>query len=351
MHHILERQVRKFFKEGTPLSLDIQTLLKIVSDTYDNYDKDRQFMERSFDLSSEEFMELNHKIVKLFEELKAEKESVEQKVVQRTQELKQKIEELNISNQLLIKREEDLVRANDRLRELDKIKTEFISVAAHQLRTPLSAIKWTLSLLIDEHSDNLNPKQRSLLQKGFESNERIITLVNEMLVVTRIESGKMRYDFTFIHTEDLIDSVLSDFVSPAKVRNINLSYEKPPISLPRINADPGKIRAVLQNLIENAIFYTREGGRVTVSTKIENDFVKFIVNDNGIGIPEQQQSSIFTKFFRADNAVRLETDGSGLGLFIAKSIVDKHGGAIGFDSKENIGTTFYFTIPIVGIPM
>ena len=218
MHHILERQIKKIFKEKFPPSSEQEAFFKAVDDTYGNYDRDHTLLERSFELSSKEFVELNDKVLKLLEELKIEKESVEQKVIERTQELKQKVEELDASNQLLIKREKDLTLANERLRELDKVKTEFISVAAHQLRTPLSAIKWTLSLLIDEDSTNLNTEQRTLILKGYESNERIINLVNEMLVVTRIESGKMEYNFTLIHIEDLIDSVLIDFTSQAHAR-------------------------------------------------------------------------------------------------------------------------------------
>lgn len=242
------------------------------------------------------------------------------------------------------KRTEELTLANERLTELDKAKSEFISVAAHQLRTPLSAIKWTLSLL-DENSGNLTPEQRSLLLKGYESNERIINLVNEMLIVTRIEAGKVQYNFSLIHLEDMIDSVLLDFTGQAHARNITLVFEKPTTPFPYVNVDPDKIRDTIQNLIENAIRYTRDSGQVTISMKNENNFIKVCVKDDGIGIPAHQQSSIFNKFFRADNAVKTQTTGSGLGLFIARSIVNTHGGQMGFESTEGEGTTFYFTIP------
>jgi signal transduction histidine kinase len=347
MHHLLERQFKKIFRETPSSSPEVEAFLKVVSDTYGNYDKDRAFLERSFDLSSKEFLELHQKVLKLLEELRIEKEGVEQKIIERTQELKQKVQELNQNNQLLTKKEEELTDANNRLLELDKVKTEFISVAAHQLRTPLSAIKWTLSLLIGEHSENLTIEQRSLLLKGYESNERTINLINKMLVVTRIESGKMEYDLAFIHIEDLIDAALLDFAGHVQVHHIQLVFKKPREPLPYIHADPEKIRAVIQNLVENALYYTKNGGTVTLSVIKKGDFIKVFVTDTGIGIPLRQQSSIFNKFFRADNAVKTKTDGSGLGLFVAKSIVDKHGGEIGFESTENAGTTFYFTLPIV----
>ncbi len=324
MHHLLERQYKKFSKDGQAISPELENFLKTVSTTYENNDTDRNLLEHSFSVSSKEFSELNGKILKLLQELEVEKRSVEQKIIERTQEL---------------------TVANDRLTELDKVKTEFISVAAHQLRTPLSAIKWTLSLLIDEGVKNLTSEQRSLLMKGYESNERIIRLINEMLIVTRIESGKMSYSFSFIHIEDLIDSCLEDFIGQAKTRNINLSFSEPASRLPYVNMDPDKIRTVLQNLIENAVFYTRDNGSITVSAKLEDNHIKVFVKDDGIGIPEKQKIGIFSKFYRADNALKARTDGSGLGLFVAKSIIEKHKGEIGFESKEGEGTTFYFTIP------
>lgn len=312
MHHLLERQLKKSLVAHTLRSApELEAFLAVVSDTYDSYDQDRALLEHSFDISSKEFLELHH--------------SIERKVVERTQEL---------------------TLANERLRELDKVKTEFISVAAHQLRTPLSAIKWTLSLLIDENSENLTAEQRSLLLKGYESNERTITLINKMLVVTRIESGKIVYEPALIHIEDVIDAALLDFAGYVKAHHLQLEFQKPLQPLPYIYADAEAIRSVVQNLVENALYYTKDGGTVTLSVTRENDFIKASVQDNGIGIPVHQQSGIFNKFFRADNAAKAKTDGSGLGLFVAKSIIAKHGGEIGFASTEHVGTTFYFTLPI-----
>jgi signal transduction histidine kinase len=244
------------------------------------------------------------------------------------------------------KRTAELSKANDTLRELDKVKSEFISVAAHQLRTPLSALKWVMGILIDDNSTNLTAEQRSLLLKGFESNERMINLVNEMLIVTRIESGKERFTFAPLHIEDAIENTILDFAGQAHVRKIQLTFQKPPERLPFISADPEKIRAVLQNLIENAMRYSLDGGSITLSASRREKFIHVSVADTGIGIPEKQQASIFNKFFRADNAVKQQTDGSGLGLFIAKSIIEKHGGTMDFESAEGKGTTFTFTIPM-----
>ncbi len=324
MNHLLDRQRKKTLGNTSP-SPELEAFFKIVENTYDNYDADRKFLEHSFEVSSKEFLELHNNISNLLKELQIEKKSVDKKVIERT---------------------EELTLANKRLSELDKVKTEFISVAAHQLRTPLSAIKWTLSILIDESSENLTTEQQSLLRKGYESNERAINLINKMLVVARIESGKMEYDLTFIHIEDLIDATLLDFTGHTKKWEIKLMFEKPKNQLPYINVDPEKIRSVIDNLIENAIFYSKKGGEITLFATNYQDFIKVSVKDNGIGIPMPQQLGIFNKFFRADNAIKTKTDGSGLGLFIAKNIIERHGGEIGFESEENIGTTFYFTLPI-----
>src|SRR3990167_496657 len=206
MHHLLKRQLKKTLSADLQSSPELEGLLKTVSDTYENYDNDRNFLERSFDLSSKEFALLHEKVVTLLEELRIEKETVEQKIIERTKEL---------------------TFANERLTELDKVKTEFISVAAHQLRTPLTAIKWALSLILDEHSENLTTEQRSLLMKGYESNERTITLINKMLVVTRIESGKMEYDLQYVHIEDIIDATLLDFTGQMETHHITLVFERP----------------------------------------------------------------------------------------------------------------------------
>ena len=308
MHHLLEQQLKQIFNDKFPSSPEWEAFLKVVSDTYINYDKGYELLDRSPDIK--------------------------------------KLEELSHSNQVLTRNEEELRLENERLLEVDKVKTEFISVIAHQLRTPLSATKWVLSLLIDEYSKNLTSEQRDLVKKGYDSNDRMINLINDMLEVTRIESGKVQYSLTLVHIEDLINSVLSDFVGLASTRQINLSFEKPSVQLPYINVAPEKIRGAIQNLIENALIYTKSEGNVVIRAILENNMIKVSVEDNGIGIPEHQQADIFNKFFRADNAAKMQTDGSGLGLFISKNAVEKHGGQIGFESAVGKGTTFYFTLPI-----
>jgi signal transduction histidine kinase len=325
MHHLLERQLKKVFGGAESFSPEWEAFLQTASGTYESYDEDRKLLEHSFDVSSKEFLELQNKVFQLLAELKAEKEGIERKVVERTQEL---------------------TLANNRLLELDKVKTEFISVAAHQLRTPLSAVKWALSLLIDEEAKNLTAEQRTLLLKGYESNERTINLINKMLVVTRIESGKMAFELTDVHIENIIDATMLDFAGYVETHHIKLTFARPKKTLPHIHADADKLRSVLQNLIENAVYYTKDGGAIGITAELADGRIKVSVKDSGIGIPPKQHLGIFNKFFRADNAAKIRTDGSGLGLFVAKNIVDRHGGEIGFTSVENVGSTFYFTVPV-----
>ncbi len=287
--------------------------------------------------SRDEIGELGTVFNQMAERIMFNTEKLETDVAKRTKELAHTVDNLKV--------------ANERLQQLDNAKSDFISVAAHQLRTPLSAIKWTLSILMEEESiENLTTEQRTLLMRGYESNERIIRLINDMLVVTRIESGKVEYKKVPVHIEDIIESTLMDFVGPAGTRKIKLVFNKPTPTLPFMNADPDKIRSVIQNLMENAMLYTNDGGEITISCSFTPGTIEVAIQDNGVGIPKLQQTSIFNKFFRADNALKIQTNGSGLGLFIAKSIVEKHGGAIWFESVEHVGTTFHFTVPVSAIP-
>lgn len=268
---------------------------------------------------------------------------LEKEVQERTDELQNFNEELE---KRVADRTKELESANQRLRELDKVKTEFISVAAHQFRTPLAAIKWTLSTVLEGKTDNLDSEQKALLMKGYESTDRLIHLINQMLTVTRIESGKLQYQYVPIHIEDLIDSVLLDFVGFSQEAGVEVVFHKPESSLPYIQADPEKIRSVVQNLVENSFQYTRQGGKIELWTSQDDKNITVFVKDNGIGIPEKQQSGIFNKFFRAENAAKERADGSGLGLFVIKKVIESHGGTVGFESQENVGTTFFFSLPI-----
>lgn len=227
---------------------------------------------------------------------------------------------------------------------IEKMKTEFVSVAAHQLRTPLSAIKWTIRMILDGDVGEINEEQRELLEQTYISNERMIRLINDLLDVSRIEEGRLLYDQKDARIEDVLESVIE--ASQEMLRNKNMVLEVNKKETPKVKIDKEKIGVVIQNLLENAIKYTEQGGKIKITLDNDEKNVIFKIEDSGVGIPKSQQDRIFTKFFRAENVTRMETNGTGLGLYTTKNIVQAHKGQIWFESEENKGTTFYFTIPI-----
>jgi signal transduction histidine kinase len=242
-----------------------------------------------------------------------------------------------------------LVILHDITREktIERMKTEFVSIAAHQLRTPMSAIKWTLRMILDGDLGPITGEQKDFLEKTYISNERMISLINDLLNVTRIEEGRHLYNLILVNLEDLTSNIVSSYTEIAKRKSLVLEYAKPEQKLPQVKVDVEKIRLVISNLIENAIKYTPVKGKITIIVSVEDGRVQVAVKDNGVGIVKEQQERIFTKFFRGTNVMRMETEGTGLGLFIAKNIVETHGGKIWFESEEGKGTTFIFNLPAI----
>jgi signal transduction histidine kinase len=236
-----------------------------------------------------------------------------------------------------------LQEAREREENIARMKSEFLSITAHQLRTPLSALKWALHMTLEGDTGKLNKGQKEILHKGYVSNERMITLVNDLLDVVRIEEGKFDYKFEKLNLKKLIREIVNDMKILAQQKKLKLELHEPTNVFPEIAVDSEKLRLAIMNVLDNAIQYTRAGGQIDVELTYQND-VLIIVRDTGVGIPEYQLSRLFTKFFRADNAVRMQTTGSGLGLFIAKNIIEKHGGKIRIESQEGKGTTVYLTI-------
>jgi signal transduction histidine kinase len=255
------------------------------------------------------------------------------------------LEQQQNSAKLLIRRDLELTRANERLLALDQMKTDFVSVATHQLRTPLSAIKWTLSMLLKGDIGPLTNEQKTFLMKAYESNDRMVALLGDMLLSDQIESGKMRTSNSVTLLPELPENLLLELQPAALKKQVTLVFEHPAASYAPVSIDPQQLRAVLQNLLENAVKYSNEKGVVTLRIVENGTMTIFTVSDTGIGIPLESQKNIATRFFRAPNAVKMETDGSGLGLFIARSILEKHGGAIRFVSDEHVGTTFTVELP------
>jgi two-component system phosphate regulon sensor histidine kinase PhoR len=233
-----------------------------------------------------------------------------------------------------------------REKRVERMKSEFVTLAAHQLRTPLSGIKWSLKMILDGEVGKLTQDQTSFLSKAYHSNERMIGLITDLLNVAKIEEGKHIFNPVLTEIEPIIQFVVNSYKEKVKNKRLKIEFQRPKKILPRIKVDVGKIRLAVQNLLDNAIKYTLPGGKVIISLKQVNMGIKCAVEDTGVGIFQEEQDRVFSKFFRGSNVVRMETEGSGLGLFIAKNIVEAHKGKIGFTSEPNKGSVFYFTLPI-----
>jgi PAS domain S-box-containing protein len=233
-------------------------------------------------------------------------------------------------------------------KEIDKSKTEFVSLASHQLRTPLSAIRWYSEMLDSEKLGPLNASQKDYLSEIYKSNRRMIDLVNALLNVSRIDMGTFAIEPEPTDIKEIAESVLKELFVKIQESNLQVThfYQE---DLPKVNVDPKLMRIIVQNLLSNAMKYTPKGGSVALSVTRDDKNMLIKVSDTGVGIPANVQDKIFTKLFRADNARVVESEGTGLGLYIIKSIVERGGGRTWFVSEENKGTTFFVEIPLSGM--
>ena len=240
----------------------------------------------------------------------------------------------------------ELREAYEELKKLDKAKSEFISIASHQLRTPLTVIKGYISMLKEKVYGELPEKVEKPLANIYTSNERLIKLVNDLLNVSRIEAGRMEMNLEKLPIEEIINSVAEELKNVVKEKNIYLKFEKPEKASPKISVDKEKIRQVIMNVIDNAIRYTEKGG-VTINLKSQNSNLKIIVKDTGAGLTKYELSKMFESFSRGAAGTRLYTEGVGLGLYVARRFVEMHRGKIWAESKgKGKGSTFYIELPI-----
>ena len=261
--------------------------------------------------------------------------------------LQERNKESNEVAKVLVRRDLELTETNERLRELDSIKSEFVSVAAHQLRTPLTGIKWTLNALLNEEVGTLDEKQKKFISDGLVSTYRLIELINDLLDTARLEEGKFGFSFKVQALTPILEQTVKNYEVIAKEKGIEFTLKLPEAELPFLKLDTEKIGIVFDNLIDNAIKYTIPGGKVAVKVSIDKKYVVIEVEDTGIGIPKAQFHRMFTKFFRAVNAQLAETSGTGLGLYVSYNIVKRHKGTLSFESREGEGSTFILSLPLL----
>lgn len=232
--------------------------------------------------------------------------------------------------------------------ELDRAKSEFVSIASHQLKTPLNGIRWYIESILDGDFGELTEELRGAIGDVHESSLHMAELIDTLLNVSRIESGRVRIDPQPVALKGVVEEVLNEVRPAVEGKKVVVSTEFDP-QVPEIKLDRNLIKVVVQNFITNAIKYSKDGGPVSVTLSKEDGNAKLAVKDTGYGIPLEQQKNIFKKMFRAENVQEKKIEGNGLGLYIAKSVIDTFGGRIWFESVENEGTTFYFTVPLSGV--
>lgn len=239
-----------------------------------------------------------------------------------------------------------ITRSLEGLAEANRLKSEFVSIVSHQLRAPISNLKWALEFIVSGRCGKIQGTHAEYTKIIQDNTDRMGELVEALLMVSRIDQGGLVLRNSEFDLESLAQKAIVAFEPMAKEAKVKITLELPPVCLPKAFADPSQITLAVDNLIDNAIRYTNEGGTVRIIIKPKNrKYLFFSVEDDGVGIPRQDQPYIFQKFFRSGNAMKQKTFGSGLGLYIAKSIIDGCHGKIGFFSEENKGSTFWFTIP------
>ncbi|MDO9231007.1 MAG: ATP-binding protein [bacterium] len=238
-----------------------------------------------------------------------------------------------------------LALANDKLRKLDNAKSEFISIASHQLRTPLTAIKGFISLILEDSYGRVSAEIRGVLNKVYISNERLIELVEDLLNLSRIESGRMEYTFEKTNLNELCQEIYDTFVLRAHEKELRLELIVPKESKAEAVTDRSKVREVISNMVDNALKYTPKGGvKMKISEDDKNVLVAII--DTGIGVPEEEMPYLFSKFSRGKDINRLNAGGTGLGLHVARKVMEAVGGRIWVESAgTNLGSTFFLEIP------
>lgn len=256
----------------------------------------------------------------------------------------QAVKDINTTLEQRISAATKELRANNRqLRHLDVVKDEFLSMASHQLRTPLTSVKGYLSMVLDGDVGKLSEAQRTVLGEAYVSSERMVSLIHDFLNVSRIQTGKFMLEKSPTDLGEVVKSELKQLERMATSRNLRLKAEI--TDVPVLNIDEGKLRQVIMNFVDNALYYSLPDSTVTVYVGIKDDTVELVVRDHGIGVPRAERKQLFEKFYRASNARERRPDGTGVGLYLAKKVIDAHDGEAIFIAHKD-GSSFGFRLPI-----
>jgi two-component system phosphate regulon sensor histidine kinase PhoR len=239
-----------------------------------------------------------------------------------------------------------VISSIEQMIRLNRMKSEFVSIVSHQLRTPLSAIRWETELLLSKfRKEPIGSKQRKSIENINTLSEKMTRLVNDLLDVARIDQGRLIIKKMPVSIVTIVEESLLGAGTIIKFRHIEVIF-KDKKKIPLVFGDPEKLRMVIENLLNNSIKYIANHGKIEIKLTKKGDFVVFSIKDNGVGIPVEQHSRVFDKFFRSDNVVKYQTEGTGLGLYIAKNIIEQLDGKIWFDSVEGLGSIFSFSVPV-----
>lgn len=258
-----------------------------------------------------------------FEEIQKFNETLQQKITDATREMR---------------------KSNEKLKALDEAKDEFISMASHQLRTPLTSVKGYVSMVLEGDAGKITGQQRQLLEQAFTSSQRMVYLIADLLNVSRLRTGKFVIEAVPTFLPDVVDGEVQQLKESVKAHSLDLTYQKPD-NFPKLKLDETKIRQVIMNFLDNSIYYTPPGGHIRIELSATEKVVEYKVIDDGLGVPRSEQHHLFTKFFRAGNARKARPDGTGLGLYMAKKVIVAQGGSVIFESEEGKGSTFGFSFP------
>ncbi|MCK5472383.1 HAMP domain-containing histidine kinase, partial [Candidatus Gracilibacteria bacterium] len=257
---------------------------------------------------------------------------LQREVARKTKQLRAKSQKLHCSYQ--------------KLQELDHAKDSFFAVTSHDLRTPMTIIKGYNDFLISEKFGRLNAKQRDFLERIHSGSENILSLINSILEIGKLEAGRMEFNFKKTKLLPMLENIVKDFKVKCAEKSIKLLFENPGNSNPEIVTDEDKIKRITMNLLGNAFKFTPENGRITIRLTYEEKFLKFEIIDNGIGVAKKDQKMIFERFSQVQNFLQKSYQGTGLGLSIVKGIVNKLGGRVWVESELSHGSNFIFTLPL-----